>query len=141
MNRVILIGNLVRDPESRTTPSGINYCTFILAINRPYTDKGSGKREADYINIVAWRGTADLCARYLSKGRKAAIVGTIQTRSYDAQDGGKRYVTEVIADDVEFLTPRDAQQPRQDTRYAHAPQREQTRMDYYPQPDEDELPF
>ena len=103
MNKAILIGNLTRDPESRTTTSGTNVCSFTLAVNRRFVDKQTGQREADFINIVTWRQTAELCARYLTKGRKVAVVGTIQSRSYDAQDGTKRYVTEVVADEVEFI--------------------------------------
>lgn len=102
MNKAILIGNLTRDPETRTTSSGVTVTTFTLAINRPFTNQ-QGVREADFINIVAWRQLGELCARYLTKGRKCAVVGQIQTRSYDAQDGTKRHVTEVVADDVEFI--------------------------------------
>lgn len=106
MNKAILIGNLTRDPESRTTPSGAVCTTFTLAVNRRFTN-AQGVREADFINIVTWRQTAELCARYLAKGRKVCVVGQIQSRSYDAQDGTKRYVTEVVADEVEFLGSRE----------------------------------
>ena len=106
MNKVILIGNLTRDPESRTLTSGTVCTTFTLAVNRRFTN-AQGVREADFINIVTWRQTAELCARYLAKGRKVCVVGQIQSRSYDAQDGTKRYVTEVVADEVEFLGSRE----------------------------------
>jgi len=102
MNKAILIGNLTRDPEVRTTASGVSVCTFTLAVNRRFANQ-QGVREADFIPVVAWRQQADLCGRYLAKGRKCAVIGTIQTRSYDAQDGSKRYVTEVVADEIEFL--------------------------------------
>jgi single-strand DNA-binding protein len=102
MNRVILIGNLANDPESRTTQSGLSTCSFRLAVQRRFAN-AQGVKEADFINIVAWRQLAELCAKYLTKGRKIAVEGSLQTRSYDAQDGSKRYVTEVIADSVEFL--------------------------------------
>ena len=102
MNKAILIGNLANDPESRTTSSGIAQCTFRLAVQRRFANQ-QGVREADFLTIVCWRQTAELCARYLSKGRKVAVEGSIQVRSYDAQDGTKRYVTEVVADEVEFL--------------------------------------
>lgn len=102
MNKAILIGNLTRDPETRTTSSGVAVCTFSIAVNRRFTNQ-QGVREADFINIVVWRGQAEVCARYLTKGRKVAVIGSIQTRSYDAQDGTKRHVTEVVADEVEFL--------------------------------------
>ncbi len=103
MNKAILIGNLTRDPETKQLPSGVSICQFTLAINRRFINKQTGQREADFINIVVWREQAELCARYLSKGRKVCVVGSIQTRSYDAQDGTKRYVTEIVADEVEFL--------------------------------------
>jgi single-strand DNA-binding protein len=105
MNKVILIGNLTRDPElSHPGDNGTACCRFTLAVNRKFAAK-DGERKADFINVVAWRERAELCARYLAKGRKAAVTGSLQTRSYDGQDGLKRYITEVIADEVEFLTP------------------------------------
>ena len=106
MNKAILIGNLTRDPETMTTSSGITKCNFTVAVTRRFANQ-KGVREADFIPVVCWRQTAELCARYLSKGRKVAVEGSIQTRSYDAQDGTKRYVTEIIADNVEFLGSRD----------------------------------
>lgn len=106
MNKAILIGNLTRDPEVRTTPSGVNVCSFSIAVNRRRANQ-QGERETDFFNIIAWRGLGDLCGKYLSKGRKVCVTGEIQNRSYDGKDGTKRYVTEIIADDVEFLTPRD----------------------------------
>lgn len=105
MNKVILVGNVTKDLELKTTANGISTCTFSVAVNRKFKN-AQGVQEADYINIVTWRQTAELCVKYLAKGRKVGVVGSIQTRSYTAKDGGKRYVTEVVADDVEFLTPR-----------------------------------
>lgn len=102
MNKVILIGNLTKDPELTTTTSGISVCRFTLAISRRFTNS-EGERETDFINIVVWRNLADNCHKFLRKGSKAAVVGNIQTRSYDAQDGTKRYVTEVVAEEVEFV--------------------------------------
>lgn len=102
MNRVILIGNLTKDPELRYTPSGTAVTTFTLAINRPRTNQ-AGEREADFINVVAWQKLADLCATYLRKGRQAAVEGRLQTRSYDNKEGKKVYVTEVVAENVQFL--------------------------------------
>ncbi len=107
MNRVILIGNLTKDPELSTTNSGINYCRFTLAVPKRFVGS-AGERDAEFINIVVWRTQADNCHKYLKKGSKAGVVGSIQTRSYDAQDGTKRYVTEVVADEVEFLSSRSA---------------------------------
>ena len=105
MNKVVLIGNLTRDPELSTTSSGINYCRFSLAVQRRFSS--GGEREVDFINIVVWRGQADNCHKYLKKGSKACVVGSLQSRSYDAQDGSKRYVTEVVADEVEFLSTKN----------------------------------
>ena len=102
MNRCILIGNLVADPETMTTGSGIIKCTFRIAVQRRYAAQG-GEKVADFLTVVAWRQLADLCGKYLAKGRKVGVEGSIQTRSYDAQDGTKRYVTEIVADGIEFL--------------------------------------
>jgi len=102
MNKVILIGNLTRDPELRYTPNGIAVATFTLAVNRPRPNQ-AGEREADFINIVAWQKLADLCATYLRKGRQAAVEGRLQTRSYDNKEGKRVYVTEVVAENVQFL--------------------------------------
>ena len=103
MNKAILIGNLAADPESRTTSSGVAQCSFRLAVQRRFANQ-QGVKEADFLTVVCWRQLAELCQRYLSKGRRVAVEGSIQTRSYDAQDGTKRYVTEIIAESVEFLS-------------------------------------
>ena len=105
MNKVILIGNLTKDPELTTTTSGISVCRFTLAVSRRFTNS-EGERETDFINIVVWRNAADNCHKFLRKGSKAAVVGNLQTRSYDAQDGTKKYVTEVVAEEVEFVGSR-----------------------------------
>lgn len=102
MNKVILIGNLTKDPELRYTPNGVAVATFTVAVNRPRTNQ-AGEKETDFINIVSWQKLADLCASYLRKGRKAAIEGRMQTRSYDNKEGKKIFVTEVVAENVEFL--------------------------------------
>ena len=111
MNKVILIGNLANDPEARTTQSGISQSTFRVAVQRRFAN-AQGVREADFFTVIAWRQTADFCNRYLSKGRRVAVEGSIQNRSYDAQDGSKRYVTEIMADSVEALGGRDEGQAR-----------------------------
>ena len=102
MNKVILIGRLTKDPEMRTTSSGIATTSFTVAVNRNFTTQ-EGVREADFLNCVAWRKQAENIAKYCNKGSQVAVEGRIQTRNYDAQDGTKRYVTEVIADNVTFL--------------------------------------
>jgi single-strand DNA-binding protein len=110
MNRATLIGNLSKNPELRiTASSGVSVCTFTIAVNRGFGDK----KEVDFIPIVTWRGLADNCAKFLSKGSKVGVSGRIQTRSYDANDGSKRYVTEIVADDVEFLSPKEQKAPDQ----------------------------
>lgn len=106
MNKVILIGNLCADPESRTTQSGVAQCTLRLAVQRKFADKQTGKREADFFPVICWRQTAEFATKYLAKGRKVAVEGSLQTRSYDAQDGSKRYVTEILADSIEFCDSR-----------------------------------
>ena len=103
MNRAFLVGNLTRDPELRKTQNDVSVCTFTIACNRRFTN-ANGQREADFLNIVVWRGQADNCYRYLKKGRRVAVSGSIQTRSYEGQDGNRRYVTEIVADEVEFLS-------------------------------------
>lgn len=107
MNKVYLIGNLTRDPEMRVTQLGISVCRFSIAVNRRFKD-ADGKQQTDYFNIVAWRQLADLCGKFLMKGKKVAVVGSIQTRTYEAQDGSKRTAFDIIADEVEFLTMGEA---------------------------------
>ena len=142
MNKAILIGNLTRDPETMTTSSGITKCNFTVACQRRFAN-AQGVREADFIPVVCWRQTAELCARYLSKGRKVAVEGTIQVRSYDAQDGTKRYVTEVVADNVEFLSSREDGGQREggfSAPAAPAP-RQSAPAGGFMEVDDDELPF
>lgn len=102
MNKVFLMGRLTREPEVRYTTTGKVVCQFTLAVDRPFTNQ-DGQREADFINIVVWGKIAELCGNSLAKGHRALIDGRLQLRSYDAKDGGKRYVTEVIANSVYFL--------------------------------------
>lgn len=106
MNKSILIGRLTKDPEVRYTQSGTAVCTFTLAVDRKFAKKDSGQPTADFIPIVAWRRLAEIIGNNLVKGRRISVEGRIQVRSYDAQDGSKRYVTEVVADEVEFLDSR-----------------------------------
>ena len=108
MNKVILVGNLTRDPELTETPSGVAVCRFAIAVSREYAN-ADGTRETDFFNITVWRGRAENCGKYLKKGNKVAIVGSLQNRSYEDKDGIKRNVTDVIANEVEFLTPKGMQ--------------------------------
>ena len=102
MNKVVLIGRLTRDPELRYTGSNTPVATFSLAVNRNFQNQ-NGEREADFINIVVWRKQAENVKNFLTQGSQVAVEGRIQTRTYDGQDGQKRYITEVVADNVEFL--------------------------------------
>ncbi len=103
MNKVMLIGNLTRDPELQTTNGGVSVCRFSLAVTRRFAN-ADGERKADFINIVVWRNQAENCHKYLKKGSKCAVVGSIQTSVYDAPDGSKRYTTDIVADEVEFIS-------------------------------------
>ena len=140
-NRVIMIGRLVADPELRTTPNGINVASLRIAVDRPYSK--NAEKKSDFFNVVAWRQNAEFISRYFSKGRLIGIEGSLQTRSYDAQDGSKRYVTEVIADNVEFADsrPTDGSRPRTDN---PPPPPEPTNANPsggFTEVDDDELPF
>lgn len=105
MNKVFLIGNLTRDPELSETPSGISVCRMSIAVSRDYKDN-DGNRQADFFNVTVWRERAENCSMYLKKGNKVAIIGSLQNRSYEDKDGIKRNVTDVVASEVEFLTPK-----------------------------------
>ena len=106
MNKVYLIGNLTRDPEISTTTSGISVCRMSIAVGRRFAN-AEGGRDTDFFNITAWRGTADNCAKFLKKGNKIAVSGSIQTRNYEKADGTKGFSIDIIADEVEFLSSRN----------------------------------
>ena len=149
MNKVFLIGNLVADPVLRTTPSGDSVCSFRIAVNRRRRSNAeAGQPEADFFNISAWRQLGENCSKYLAKGRKVSVVGSVSCRTYVANDGQTRASLDVQADDVEFLTPRGeageapayapaapAPQPN-NAGYGSAPQ-----GGGFVQVDEEELPF
>lgn len=129
MNKVFIIGRLTKAPEHRTTPNGISVTTFSVAVTRRMN-----REEADFLNVVAWRGLADNCAKYLVKGQQAAVCGELRTRIYDAKDGSRHYVTEIQADDVEFLAKPKGAESREAKDGMFAPD------DGY-MPDDDDLPF
>lgn len=131
-NKVFLIGRLTHDPELRQTQSGTSVCSFGLAVNRNYTN-AQGERETDFINITVWRNTAENCAQYLSKGRRVAVVGTLQSRSYEDKEGKKRTVLEVVGDEVEFLSDKSEKQGES----TPTPKSAKANL----QPVDDELPF
>jgi len=136
MNKVILVGNLTRDPELTETPSGVAVCRFAIAVSRDYAN-ADGNRETDFFNITVWRGRAEVCGKYLKKGNKVAVVGSLQTRSYEDKDGIKRNVTDVIASEVEFLTPKNAQSDSDDAPVVSA-RRERPQLEAI---DDNQLPF
>lgn len=143
MNKAILVGNLTKEPEQRTTSSGIAVTSFTVAVNRRYKTQ-DGQQQTDFINCVAWRGTAEFVAKYFFKGSRIGVVGTIQTRTYNDQNGNKRYVTEVVADEVEFAGDKaqnqDMQKPtEQESRTADELFAEDL-ADFQPL-DDSELPF
>jgi single-strand DNA-binding protein len=111
MNKLFLIGNLTRDPEMCTTQSGVSMCSFTIAVNRRRSNNAqAGQPKADFFRITAWRQLGDICGRYLAKGRKVAVTGTVSASAYIGQDGQARAGLEVQADDVEFLTPKGEDQ-------------------------------
>lgn len=151
MNKVFLIGNLTRDPEMRSTQSGVAVCNFSIAVNRRFKN-ANGEQETDYLNVIAWRQLAELCGKYLAKWRKVAVTGSIQTRTYEAKDGSKRTAWDIVADEVEFLTPQNQQSGKpsapgayttaasKDSGTAYAP-KPHNDFGGFTQADDEELPF
>lgn len=128
LNKVVLIGRLTKDPDLRYTQSGIAVARFTLAVDRGFKNQ-DGEKQADFIPITVWRGQAENCAKYLAKGRLVAVAGRIQTRHYDTPEGQRRYVTELVADEVQFLEWGDREE-------------EEDAPDFYPYDGSDEeLPF
>ncbi|MDO9492831.1 single-stranded DNA-binding protein [Acetobacterium sp.] len=103
MNKVILVGRLTRDPDVKNTTTGKAVASFTLAVDRRFKNK-DGQKEADFVPIVVWGKQAEFAGQYLSKGNQIGVSGRLQVRSYDAQDGQRRYVTEVVADEIQFLS-------------------------------------
>jgi len=110
MNRVILVGRLARDPELRYTPSNVATCSFTIAVERPFKNPTSGEKEADFIPVVVWRNQAENVNKFTKKGSLVGVEGRIQTRNYDDKDGIRKYVTEVVADNVTFLDSKGSQE-------------------------------
>ena len=138
MNKLTIIGNLTRDPELRTTTSGINVCSFTVAVNRKQTQqqRQQGQQpEADFFRVTAWRERGEICAKYLQKGKKVCVIGPVSVSTYQANDGTTRAQLEILADEVEFLSPRTENAPA-----AAEPKRDPETK--YEQVDiDDELPF
>lgn len=115
MNKFNGIGRLTKDAELTTTTNGVNVAKFTIAINRKFRN-ADGDYEADFINCVAWRNTADLISKYTKKGDRIGVCGSVQTRSFDAQDGSKRYVTEIVVDEIEFLSTNNTEKKDEPTK-------------------------
>ena len=143
MNKLTIIGNLTRDPELRTTSQGIQVCTFTVAVNRRQSRQNAenGQTEADFFRVTAWRQLADICSKYLAKGRKVCVIGPVSVSTYTGNDGTARYSLEVTADDVEFLSSRS--DAGMSPAAAPAPQAAQApaAAGGYVQVDEEDLPF
>ena len=134
MNKVIEIGRVAAEPEYRQTASGIPVTKFRLAVQRKFKN-AEGKYDADFFDVICWRGTAENVKMYLAKGDRCAVIGSLQTRSYDDKNGVKRYVTEIMAEEVEFLNSR----PKEDAPAHEEPQ--QYQQAGFTQVEDDELPF
>lgn len=106
MNKATIIGNLTRDPELRTVGNDISVCDFTVAVNRR---EKNGQQDADFFRVTAWRGLAETCSKYLAKGRKVCVVGSVSCHTYQGNDGTTKASLEIVADDIEFLSPRDPQ--------------------------------
>lgn len=148
MNKVFLIGNLTRDPEMRSTQSGIPVCSFNIAVNRRRASNAeAGQQEVDFFRITAWRQLGENCSRYLAKGRKVSVVGTVSASAYVGNDGQARANLEVTADEVEFLTPRGeageapAPVPAMSPSVAQAYGVQPQQTGGFVQVDDEELPF
>lgn len=142
LNRVVLVGRLTKDPEFRTTPSGVEVATFTLAVNRTFTN-AQGEREADFINVVVFRKQAKNVNDYLSKGSLAGVDGRVQSRSYENQEGRRVFVTEVVADNVQFMDSKGSnQQKNQSQQQGQAPAGNNPfANDNNANIDDDDLPF
>lgn len=149
MNKVILAGRLTRDPEVRYTQSGKAVASFTLAVDRRFGRKNAetnGQPTADFIPIVVWERLAEVCGNNLIKGSQVLVEGRMQVRSYDAQDGSKRYVTEVVANEVEFMGSRPQREggapaPQGGYQQSAAPQAPQPKQSFGPSIPEEEIPF
>ncbi|PAF15931.1 single-stranded DNA-binding protein [Terribacillus saccharophilus] len=112
LNRVVLVGRLTKDPDLRYTPNGVAVANFTLAVNRPFSNQ-AGEKEADFINCVVWRRPAENLANFMGKGSLVGVDGRVQTRSFDNQEGNRVYVTEIVADSVQFLETKGGQSGNQ----------------------------
>jgi len=140
MNKVFLIGNLTRDPELRETPSGVPMCRFAIAVTRPYSSQ-DGERQTDFFECTAWRGLGETIARFTKKGNKVAVVGHIQIRNYEDNQGTRRTAVDVIVQDCEFLTPKDSSNSFDDVADAPRSSAPKKRATLQPMDDDSDIPF
>ena len=140
MNKLIIIGNLTRDPETRTIASGSTVCSFTVAVNRRRSSQSQNQPEADFFRVSAWNKLGDVCQRYLAKGRKVCVVGSVSVSSYEAKDGGTRFSLDVSADDVEFLSSRSESQGG-GSGFAPSDANNSSQGDGFKEVDDDDLPF
>lgn len=140
LNRVVLVGRLTKDPEFRTTQNGVSVATFTLAVNRNFKNK-NGEQQADFINVVVFRQQAENVNNYLSKGNLAGVDGRIQSRSYENKEGQRVYVTEVLADSVQFLEPKNNQSNNQPQQQSGQAQSANSPFDNSADISDDSLPF
>ncbi len=140
MNKVFLIGNLTRDPELTETQSGLSVCRFGIAVNRR-TGSAEGERKADFYNVTAWRGLGETVARFAKKGNKVAVLGNIELRTYEDRDGVERTSVDVVAQDVEFLTPRGASEDSTGGDYSAPARTERKKPALQSFDDDGDIPF
>ena len=133
MQKLIITGNLVRDPESGATPTGVSYCSFTVAVDRKF--KKDGEKVTDYFRVKAWRQLADLCAKHLAKGRKVGVIGELQASIYESKDGQARLSLDVNADEIEFLSPKSESSSEE------KPQKPVTYEDGFTDISSDDIPF
>lgn len=153
MNKIFIIGNLTKDPELRTTASGINVCSFTVAVNRRNRSENSNQPEADYFRVNAWRGLAEICSKYLAKGRKVSVTGPVSASAYMGNDNTPRASIDINADDIEFLSPKgdteEVHNPSSTSTTGYNPsnvqampaQQAPVAQNTYVQVDDDDLPF
>lgn len=137
MNKFFIIGNLTRDPELSQTPSGVSVCKFGIAVNRSYTNS-NGERETDFFNVVAWRALGENCGKYLSKGEKVSIVGRVELTKYEDRNGEEKTAVNVVAEDVEFLSPKSDEEQEPSPKPAKAVKK---RVEELKPVDNEDLPF
>lgn len=140
MNTVTIVGNLTKDPEVTQTQGGVSVARFTVAVSRRFKN-ADGNRDTDFIPCVAWRASAEFAQKYLRKGNKVCVRGSIQTRSYQAQDGTNRNVTEVIAEEVESCTPRETTAQNENTGAGHGSSQQQIPQADLTPVEDDDLPF